>query len=60
METIIKKLIEEVESFEEHNEIWEELKKDTLKELERKDTSDNQELWICIKAIAQYMEEYVR
>lgn len=59
MEEIVKKLIDEVESFESHNYYWSELRNDTLKELKRKPTSDNQELWVCIKAIAEYMENYV-
>lgn len=57
MEEIVKKLIDEVESFEKHYDFWEDLKKETLKELIRKPTSDNQEL--CIKVIAEYMENYV-
>lgn len=60
MEEIVKKMIDEVEAFENHNSYWQGLKKDTLKELERKPTSDNQYLWICIKLIAEYMQEYVR
>lgn len=59
MEEIVKKLIDEVESFEKHYDFWEDLKKETLKELIRKPTSDNQELWVCIKVIAEYMENYV-
>lgn len=60
MEEIVKKIIDEVEAFENHDSCWQDLKKDTLKELERKPTSDNQYLWICIKLIAEYMQEYVR
>ena len=60
MEIIVKQLIEEVESFENHNEYWQEIKKDILEELKRKPTSDNQYLWLCIKLIAEYMEEYVK
>lgn len=41
MEKLIKGIIEEVEKFNIEDEYWEEIKKDTLKELERKDTSDN-------------------
>lgn len=59
MEKLIKGIIEEVEKFNIEDEYWEEIKKDTLKELERKDTSDNQYLWFCIKLIAEYMEDYV-
>lgn len=59
MEKLIKEIIEEVEKFNIEDEYWEELKKDTLKELERKDTSDNQYLWLCIKLMAEYMEDYV-
>lgn len=59
MEKIVKGIIEEVEKFNIEDEYWEEIKKDTLKELERKDTSDNQYLWLCIKLIAEYMEDYV-
>lgn len=59
MEKLIKGIIEEVEKFNIEDEYWEEIKKDTLKELERKDTSDNQYLWLCIKLIAEYMEDYV-
>ena len=57
---IVEKMIDEVEAFENHDSYWQDLKKDTLKELERKPTSDNQYLWICIKLIAEYMQEYVR
>lgn len=59
MEKLIKGIIEEAEKFNIEDEYWEEIKKDTLKELERKDTSDNQYLWLCIKLIAEYMEDYV-
>lgn len=59
MEEIVKKLIDEVDSFEHHYDSWQDLRNDTLKELKRKPTSDNQELWVCIKAIAEYMENYV-
>lgn len=59
MEKLIKGIIEEAEKFNIEDEYWEEIKKDTLKELERKDTSDNQYLWFCIKLIAEYMEDYV-
>ena len=60
MENMVKQLIEEVENFENHNNYWQDLKKDTLEELKRKPTSDNQDLWLCIKLIAEYMEEYVK
>lgn len=60
MEDIVKKLIDEVDSFENHNDYWQDLKKDTLNELNTKPTSDNQYLWLCIKLIAEYMQEYVR
>lgn len=59
MEKLIKGIIEEAEKFNIEDEYWEEIKKDTLKELERKDTSNNQYLWLCIKLIAEYMEDYV-
>lgn len=60
MEEIVKQLIDEIESFENHSDYWQDLKKDTLNELERKPTSDNEYLWLCIKLIAEYMQEYVR
>ena len=60
MKEIVEKMIDEVVAFENHDSYWQDLKKDTLKELERKPTSDNQYLWICIKLIAEYMQEYVR
>ncbi|MDO5788419.1 MAG: hypothetical protein Q4P79_03050 [Fusobacterium sp.] len=60
MKEIVEKMIDEVEAFENHDSYWQDLKKDTLKELERKPTSDNQYLWICIKLIAEYMQGYVR
>ena len=41
MEKLIKGIIEEAEKFNIEDEYWEEIKKDTLKELERKDSSDN-------------------
>ena len=59
MEEIVKKLIEEVDSFEIKDENLEELKRDTLKELESKPSSNNQILWLCIKCIDEYMENYV-
>ncbi|WP_175613222.1 hypothetical protein [Fusobacterium mortiferum] len=59
MEEIVKKLIKEVDSFEIKDENLEELKRDTLKELESKPSSNNQMLWLCIKCIAEYMENYV-
>ena len=47
MEEIVKKLIEEVNSFEIKDENLEELKRDTLKELKSKPSSNNQMLWLC-------------
>lgn len=60
MKEIVEKMIEEVEAFENHDSYWQDLKKDALKELERKPTSDNQYLWLCIKLIAEYMSEYTK
>lgn len=60
MKEIVEKMIDEVETFEKHDSYWQDLKKDTLRELETKPTSDNQYLWLCIKLIAEYMQEYVR
>ena len=60
MEEIVKKMIDEVEAFENHDSYWQDLKKDTLKELETNPASDNQYLCLCIKLIAEYMQEYVR
>lgn len=51
MEEIVKKMIDEVEAFENHDSYWQDLKKDTLKELETNPASDNQYLWLCIKLI---------
>lgn len=59
MEKIVMELIKEIDSFEIKDENLEELKKETLKELERKPSSDNQMLWLCIKCLAEYMENYV-
>ena len=59
MEEIVKKMINEVDSFEIKDDYWQQLKKDTLEELKTKPTSDNQWLWICIKSIAEYMAEFV-
>lgn len=60
MDEIVNKMIDEVEAFENHDSHWQDLKKEALKELKRKSTTDNQYLWGCIKQIAEYMEEYVR
>lgn len=59
MEEIVKGIIAEIESFEMEDENLEELKKDTLEELKTKPSSDNQMLWLCIKCLAEYMENYV-
>lgn len=59
MREIVEKIIEKVESFEKHGEEWQELKEDTLKELERNPNSDNQALWLCITSMTKYMESYV-
>lgn len=56
MEEIVNGLIEKVDSF---GIEWEDLKRDTLKELKNKPTEDNHELWGYIKEIAILMEEYV-
>lgn len=53
---IVNKLIEMLDSFEIE---WEDLKRDTLRELKNKPTVDNQYLWVCIGEIASFMEEYV-
>lgn len=53
---IVSKLIEMLDSFEIE---WEDLKRDTLRELKNKPTADNQNLWVCIREIAISMEEYV-
>ena len=55
MEEIVKKLIKEVDSFEIKDENLEELKRDTLKELESKPSSNNQMLWLCIKCMENYV-----
>lgn len=59
MKEIVEKIIEKVESFGSHNYYWTELRNDVLQELERNPNSDNQALWLCIKSIAEYMENYV-
>lgn len=59
MKEIVEKIIEKVESFGKHSEEWQELKEDTLKELERNSNSDNQALWLCIASMTKYMESYV-
>lgn len=53
---ILNKLIEILDSFEIE---WEDLKKDTLRELKNNSTADNQDLWVCIREMAILMEEYV-
>lgn len=60
MKEVVLRLIEEIEKFEIKDSYWEELKKDTFEELERKNTVDNQYLWLCIKLISEYMTEYTR
>lgn len=59
MEKIVKTMIEEIESFGSHNYYWAELRDDALKELETNSEVSNQNLWLCIKSIAEYMEGYV-
>lgn len=59
MKKLVNDLIEKVESFDIKSEYWEELKLETLKELERNPAPDNQVLWLCIKRIAGYIENYV-
>lgn len=59
MEEIVERIIEEIENFGSHNYYWTELRNDTLQELERNPNSDNQNLWLCIKAMSEYMENYV-
>ena len=53
---IVSKLIEMLDSFEIE---WEDLKRDTLRELKNNSTADNQDLWVCIREMAILMEEYV-
>lgn len=53
---IVNKLIEILDSFEIE---WEDLKRDTLRELKNNPTADNQELWVCIREMAILMEKYV-
>ena len=59
MRELVEKMIDEVESFGNHNYYWSELRDDALKELETNLEVSNQNLWLCIKAIAEYMENYV-
>lgn len=59
MREIVEKLIEKVEYFEVNTDEWKELKKDILKELEVKDTPDNQYLWSLITKISEMMNEFV-
>lgn len=59
MQEIVDKLIEKVDSFEIESDHWKDLKRDTLRELKSKPTVDNQDLWVCIREIAIFMEEYV-
>lgn len=56
---IVNKLIEKVDGFEVESDRWNDLKRETLKELKNKPTMDNQYLWVCIEEIASFMEEYV-
>lgn len=58
MEKIVKGIIEKIEFFKIEDKTLEELKADTLSELKVKNTSDNSNLWGCIKALAEYMENY--
>lgn len=53
---IVNKLIEILDSFEIE---WEDLKRDTLRELKNNPTAENQELWVCIREMANLMEKYV-
>lgn len=53
---IVNKLIEILDSFEIE---WEDLKRDTLRELKNNPTAENQELWVCIREMAILMEKYV-
>lgn len=59
MEEIVKEIIEKVESFGSHNYHWLELRDDALRELKINSEVSNQNLWLCIKAMAEYMENYV-
>lgn len=56
---IVNKLIEKVDGFEVESDRWNDLKRETLKELKNKPTADNQDLWVCIREMAILMEEYV-
>lgn len=56
MVEIVNNLIEILDSFEIE---WEDLKRDTLRELKNNSTADNQDLWVCIREMAILMEEYV-
>lgn len=53
---IVNKLIEILDSFEIE---WEDLKRDTLRELKNNPNAENQELWVCIREMAILMEKYV-
>lgn len=53
---IVNNLIEILDSFEIE---WEDLKRDTLRELKNNPTAENQELWVCIREMAILMEKYV-
>lgn len=59
MRELINELIEKVESYDVDSDEWKELKKDILKELEVKDTPDNQYLWSLIAKISEMMNEFV-
>lgn len=59
MEEIVKEIIEKVESFGSHNYHLSELRDDALRELEINPEVSNQNLWLCIKAMTEYMENYV-
>lgn len=56
---IVNKLIETVDGFGVESDRWNDVKRETLKELKNKPTVDNQYLWVCIGEIASFMEEYV-
>lgn len=56
---IVNKLIETVDGFGVESDRWNDVKRETLKELKNKPTVDNQYLWVCIGEIANFMEEYV-
>lgn len=59
MRELVEKMIDEVESFGSHNYHWSELRDDALRELETNSDVSNQNLWLCIKAMSEYMENYV-